>query len=121
MTDQGVALVAVNPDAFSEARIVADAWTRHVGKVSEPIRDMLDAGRYLDAAIELAKVLIGSPLIGWKLRFTSSGGPYEVELLLDDGWQSPIGQSDQALTIAFVEAISNWRRSRADRAKLSMP
>lgn len=98
----------IDLDPFSEAKFVADAWIKHAGQLPMPVQGLLEAGRYLDATIELARSAIGQPpLVGWKMRFTSAGGPYEVELIFGGSRATVIGCSDHALSAAFVNAISN--------------
>ncbi|MGE0846347.1 MAG: hypothetical protein AB7L41_08750 [Flavobacteriaceae bacterium] len=101
--------------ADDEARLVEESWTRYQGHVPRHVRDLVEAGRYLDAAIELARQVIGEPpLIGWRMAFTSAGGPYEVQLLFDRPRleANATGASEQALSAAFLDAISKAQGHR---------
>lgn len=105
-------------NAFCEADGVARAWVAHRGALPQRIDHLIETGRYLDAAIELAQEMIGEPpLAGWRLRFTSAGGPYAVELLNSAGAPLPggAGASEVALSDAFLNAIDGWSAVRPRR------
>ena len=96
----------------NEAENLTRAWMSHTGAVPASIQALIDVDRFLDAAIELARYVIGEPpLTGWISRFTSSGGPYQVDLISGTSVQSVrgTGTSDEALSAAFLNAIANWR------------
>ena len=96
----------------NDAENLIRAWVSHTGAVPASIQSLIDVDRFLDAAIELARCVIGEPpLTGWKSRFTSAGGPYQVDLMSGTSVQSVrgTGTSDEALSAAFLNAIANWR------------
>ena len=94
-----------------EADLLRLAWEELTPRSSCAIEGMLADDQFLDAAIELAKVVVGEDhLLGWRGTFTSAGPPYEVRLFHGGRHaEESTGSSDLALSIAFVGAIRRWR------------
>lgn len=105
------------PSRDEEAAALRAAWLDVASRCPERIGSLIDDDRFLDAAIELGRAVIGEPaLLGWRLTFTSAGGPYEARLFWRRGGTSgeSIGDSDRASSLAFLLAIQQFRETVRD-------
>jgi hypothetical protein len=112
MAQEGIALSRSSPISIHEEEsCVRAAWIESAGQIPDQIDAMIMDARFLDAAIELALTTLEPGLpAGWLMSFTSAGAPYEVKLFRDRDDGSPVlGKSEQALSLAFLDAISKWQ------------
>lgn len=94
---------------------VRDAWLSLTGSLPVLIEQRVARGEVFYSALDLAEYLIGkSDLAGWRINFTTDGGPYSATLLLKNprsGTPSEIaGSHPTSLTMAFISVISQWAK-----------
>jgi hypothetical protein len=118
---------AAPPSSLSQAerdeldnRAVQDAWLSLAGTLPTSTDQSIRRGEVFYSALELAEYLIGSKsLAGWRVSFTTDGGPYAAALFLNDqqsGTQGEITASHpNSLALAFTSAIRKWMDQNAKR------
>src|SRR5262245_28942337 len=63
--------------------VVRDAWLSLAGTLPLAIEQRVSRGEVFYSALDLAEYLIGTDrLAGWRISFTTDGGPYSAALLL---------------------------------------
>ncbi len=90
------------------------------------VEERLAKRQFFDAAPDLAQRVVGEErLHGFRLSFTSLGGPYVARLLLRDGVAAkPVeiaAQREDPLVRAFLTALQDWARGRFVRPMTSAP
>jgi hypothetical protein len=103
-----------------DTRAIRQAWSKLAGQLPVQVEERLAKRQFFDAALDLAQRVIGEErLQGFRLSFTSLGGPYVATLLLRDGAaEKPIelaAQHEDSLIQAFLTAIQDWARGRLVR------
>jgi hypothetical protein len=98
-----------------DARAVRQAWSKMAGPMPVQVEERLAKRQFFDAALDLAQRVVGEErLHGFRLSFTSLGGPYIATLLLRDGVaDKPVevaAQHEDSLVQAFLTAIQDWAR-----------
>jgi hypothetical protein len=94
-------------------RAVQEAWLSLAGSLPVSTEQSISRGEVFYSALDLAEYLIGtSNLAGWRISFTTDGGPYAATLLLKGPGaetQSEITASHPtSLALAFTSVIKNW-------------
>lgn len=94
-------------------RAVQEAWRSLAGMLPASTEQSIARGEVFYSALELAEYLIGTNnLVGWRISFTTDGGPYAAALLLKDPGaetQSEIAASHPtSLALAFTSVIRKW-------------
>jgi hypothetical protein len=91
---------------------VREAWQRWSGRLPDAAEARVARGEVFYSALDLAEHLIPpAEFVGWRISFTSDGGPYAAVLLLRDGRGGPseISATDPtSLTLALIAAIAAW-------------
>jgi hypothetical protein len=93
-----------------DALAIRMAWSQLAAPMPIQIEERLARRQFFDAALDLATSVIGEDrLHGFRLSFTSLGGPYMVTLLLRDGAGKEAvelgAQHDTSLVQAFLLAV----------------
>jgi hypothetical protein len=102
---------------------VKDAWISLAGVLPVSTGQRIARGEVFYSALELAEYLIGAhKLAGWRINFTTDGGPYSAVLLLNG---SPETEPEveiaaihpTSLALAFISVIRKWsgRTRSSDR------
>jgi hypothetical protein len=105
-------------EVIDEAAALRSAWHNLYGTVPSTVNVALEQDRYLEAAIELARTILGEDgFVGWRASFTSAGAPYDVKIFLGAGFSQKTldGQSSTALSAAFIDAIAAYQEIRRHR------
>jgi hypothetical protein len=97
----------------TDNRAILEAWKSLTGSLPAFAADRISRGEVFYSALDLAEYLIGlDELMGWKVSFTSDGGPYRAELFVKggaDGDASAIEATHEtSLTLAMTAAIRAW-------------
>jgi hypothetical protein len=105
---------------------IRQAWLAFVGAVPEAAAAQVSRGEVFYSALDLAEYLIApDQLSGWRINFTSDGGPYGATLILHNpasGAVSEISSSHpDSLTLAFLSVIENWSNATAKSAPAQHP
>jgi hypothetical protein len=91
---------------------VREAWQRWSGRLPDAAEARVARGEVFYSALDLAEHLIPpAEFAGWRISFTSDGGPYAAVLLLRDGGGgcSEVSATDPgSLTLALIAAIAAW-------------
>jgi hypothetical protein len=92
---------------------VRDAWLSLAGTLPVAIEQRVARGEVFYSALDLAEHLIGTnDLAGWRVSFTTDGGPYSATLLLGkarNGMPLEIaGSHPTSLAMAFISVINEW-------------
>jgi hypothetical protein len=100
---------------------VRQAWLTLVGSLPEEAAGRVSRGEVFYSALDLAEHLIApGQLSGWRISFTSDGGPYGATLILHttgSGAVSEISCSHpHSLTLAFLSVIERWNDATAKPA-----
>ena len=98
---------------------IRHAWQTLAGSVPDVTAGRVSRGEVFYAALDLAEYLIApSELGGWRISFTSNGGPYLATLILRNqksGVTSEISASHPvSLTLAFLSVIEQWAATSSD-------
>jgi len=101
-------------------RAVEEAWLSLAGNLPKSTEQSIRRGEVFYSVLELAEYLIGSKhLTGWRISFTTDGGPYAAALFLADptsGAQHEITATHpNSLTLAFTSALKKWIDRKAKR------
>ena len=99
-------------------RAVQEAWLSLAGSLPASTEQSIAWGEVFYSALELAEYLIGTrDLTGWRISFTTDGGPYAAALFLKNsrtGTPSEITASHPtSLALAFTSAIRKWMDGNA--------
>jgi hypothetical protein len=99
-------------------KAVQEAWLSLAGTLPLSTAQGIARGEVFYSALDLAEHLIGtSNLAGWRISFTTDGGPYVAALLLHgprpETQSEIIASHPTSLALAFTSAIKKW----ADNAK----
>jgi hypothetical protein len=105
---------------------IRQAWLTFVGAVPEAVAGRVSRGEVFYSALDLAEHLIApDQLSGWRINFTSDGGPYGATLILHDpasGAVSEISSSHPvSLTLAFLSVIESWSNAAAKSPPAQYP
>ena len=91
---------------------VQDAWISFAGALPDLAEQRIARGEVFYSALDLAETLIGPRrLAGWRISFTSDGGPYSATLILSGakGMPDEIEASHPtSLALAFIAVIERW-------------
>jgi hypothetical protein len=92
---------------------VYDAWISLTGALPRFAEQRISRGEVFYSALDLAEAVIGSKnMAGWRIGFTTEGGPYSAALLLNDaGDGSPneiVASHPNSLALAFISVIEKW-------------
>ena len=94
-------------------KAVQDAWLSLAGTLPPATEQSIARGEVFYSALDLAEYLIGSDnMAGWRISFTTDGGPYAAALLLN----GPEGETVREITashptslaLAFTSVIRKW-------------
>ncbi|NNM72813.1 hypothetical protein [Enterovirga aerilata] len=101
-----------------DARAVRQAWAQLAAPMPLQIEERLATRQFFDAALDLAHRVVGQErLHGFRLSFTSLGGPYAATLILaepDGGGLGEVGaEHETSLVQALVAAIFRWAREQS--------
>lgn len=113
-----VLLAMAVSDTIDEATAVRGAWHSLHGNIPNVVNAIIEQDRFLEAAIELARAILGDAnFLGWRASFTSAGGPYTVTLFLGEAFstQTLEGRSNTALSAAFINAVASSQGVRSYR------
>src|SRR5258708_1241174 len=99
---------------------ILEAWKSLTGSLPASAAGRVSRGEVFYSALDLAEHLIGSrELAGWKVSFTSEGGPYTARLFLNTngtGKSREIEASHpSSLTLAMTSAVRAWVERRRGR------
>jgi hypothetical protein len=94
-------------------RSVRDAWKSLVGNVPFPAEQQVERGEVFYSALDLAELVIGPRrLAGWRVSFTSDGGPYAATLIVRDspldGLEEFTATHPRSLTLALTSVVRAW-------------
>jgi|ERR1700722_7701283 hypothetical protein len=97
---------------------IRQAWLTFVGAVPEAAAGRVSRGEVFYSALDLAEHLIApEQLSGWRINFTSDGGPYGATLMLHNpgsGAVSEISSSHpDSLTLAYLSVVESWSNATA--------
>jgi hypothetical protein len=97
----------------ADNRAVREAWLFLAGTLPLATEQGIARGEVFYSALDLAEQVIGSRrLAGWRISFTTDGGPYEAALLLQDPRSKLEGEITSShptsLTLALISAIRKW-------------
>jgi hypothetical protein len=122
--DQRVAEAATTPDPRRvrdqiDNEAIRQAWLALAGILPDAAAGRVSRGEVFYSALDLAEHLIApNELSGWRISFTSDGGPYLATLILRNpksGAVSELSASHpESLTLAFVSVIDRWAKGRAE-------
>jgi hypothetical protein len=106
--------VSNDTDDTQDAAILRDAWLEMTSSLPDAPADLIARQRFTEAALDLVEdVIARDQLVGWRLTFTSVGGPYGAILFArrsDGGTVEEIRQeNDASLSMAIVDALRVWR------------
>jgi hypothetical protein len=92
---------------------VQGAWITLTGALPALAEQRISRGEVFYSALDLAETMIGSKILaGWRVSFTTDGGPYAATLLLNDakgGAANEIAASHpSSLALAFISVIEKW-------------
>jgi hypothetical protein len=94
-------------------KAVQEAWLSLAGTLPVSTEQSIARGEVFYSALDLAEYLIGSDnMAGWRISFTTDGGPYAAALLLN----GPPGETGREITashptslaLAFTSVIRKW-------------
>lgn len=96
---------------------IREAWLTLAGSLPDAAAGRVSRGEVFYSALDLAEHLIApDELSGWRISFTSDGGPYSATLMLchpKSGIVSELSSDHpESLTLAFLSAIDRWARGR---------
>jgi hypothetical protein len=124
--DQRAGETATTPDQQRvrdeiDNEAIRQAWLTLVGTLPDAAAGRVSRGEVFYSALDLAEHLIApNELSGWRISFTSDGGPYLATLMLrnpNSGAVSEISASHpESLTLAFLSVIDGWTRAPAKSA-----
>jgi hypothetical protein len=124
--DQRAGEAATTPDQQSardetDNEAIRQAWLTWVGTLPDAAAGRVSRGEVFYSALDLAEHLIApDELSGWRISFTSDGGPYSATLMLcnsKSGIVSEISAAHpQSLTLAFLSVIDRWAKASAKPA-----
>jgi hypothetical protein len=102
---------------------IRQAWLALAGSLPDAAADRVSRGEVFYAALDLAEHLIApEQLSGWRISFTSDGGPYLATLMLRDpgsGVVSELSSSHpESLTLAFLSVTERWAKAHAKPAAI---
>jgi hypothetical protein len=94
-------------------RSVRDAWKSLVGGVPFPAEQQVERGEVFYSALDLAEIVVGpTRLAGWRVSFTSEGGPYAATLIVRDPSSNLPSEftatHPRSLTLALTSVVSAW-------------
>jgi hypothetical protein len=122
--DQRVAETATTPDQQRvrdeiDNEAIRQAWLALVGTLPDAAAGRVSRGEVFYSALDLAEHLIApNELSGWRISFTSDGGPYLATLMLRDLKSGAVSELSalhpESLTLAFVSVIDQWAKGRAE-------
>jgi hypothetical protein len=92
---------------------IRQAWLTLAGAVPDTAAGRVSRGEVFYAALDLAEHLIDpNELSGWRISFTSDGGPYTATLMLRNSGSGIVSEISaehaQSLTLAFISVIGRW-------------
>jgi hypothetical protein len=92
---------------------VRDAWVLLTGVLPDRVEQRVSRGEVFYSALDLAEALIDSKnFAGWRVSFTTDGGPYTATLLLNnnDGKDRSemTASHSSSLALAFITVIKKW-------------
>jgi hypothetical protein len=102
---------------------VRRAWLALAGSLPDAAAGRVSRGEVFYSALDLAEHLIApEQLSGWRISFTSDGGPYLATLMLRDpksGIVSELSSSHpESLTLAFLSVMESWAKAQARPAAI---
>lgn len=105
--------IASNTLAEHEADNLRTAWLDMTSSLPQEQEYLIAQHRLIEAALDLVEYVIGhDQLIGWRLTFTSVGGPYSATLFVRRTGTVIIGEirheDDLSLSAAIVDVIRTW-------------
>ena len=94
-------------------RSVRDAWKSLVGGVPFPAEQQVERGEVFYSALDLAEIIVGpTRLVGWRVSFTSEGGPYAATLIVRDPKSDLPSEftatHPRSLTLALTSVVRAW-------------
>jgi hypothetical protein len=97
---------------------IRNAWLALAGALPDAAAGRVSRGEVFYSALDLAEHLIApGELSGWRISFTSEGGPYLATLMLrnpQSGLVSELtAQHAESLTLAFISVIDRWAKTAA--------
>lgn len=103
---------------IEEAGILRSAWREMTSSLPDAPEDLIARHRFTEAALDLVEHVVGhDQLVGWRLTFTSVGGPYSATLFarrFNSARIEEIGkENDTSLSVAIVDALRFWLESSA--------
>jgi hypothetical protein len=99
-------------------KAIRQAWLTFAGAVPDTATGRVSRGEVFYSALDLAEHLIApNELSGWRISFTSDGGPYTATLMLRDSRYGIVSEISaehaQSLTLAFIAVIGMWAGTTA--------
>jgi len=94
-------------------RSVREAWKSLVGAVPFPAEQQVERGEVFYSALDLAETIVGpTRLAGWRVSFTSEGGPYAATLIVRDSKSNLPNEftatHPRSLTLALTSVVRAW-------------
>jgi hypothetical protein len=121
--DQRVGETVTTPDPQRvrdeiDNEAICRAWLALAGTLPDAAAGRVSRGEVFYSALDLAEHLIApKELSGWRIGFTSDGGPYSATLILcnprSGGFSEISASHPESLTLAFLSAIDRWAQDRA--------
>jgi hypothetical protein len=101
---------------------VRQAWLTLVGTLPAAAAGRVSRGEVFYSALDLVEHLIEpGQLLGWRISFSSDGGPYSATLMLRNpasGIPSELSSSHpESLTLAFLSVIDRWNEGRVETSR----
>lgn len=92
-------------------RAVREAWLRYIGSIPLTIEQQIGRGEVFFSALDLAETVLGPKrLDGWRVSFSSEGGPYTVTLTVrhvsTDQPANMTATHPGSLTLAMTSVLS---------------
>ena len=105
---------------------VHDAWISLTGALPRFAEQRISRGEVFYSALDLAEAVIGSKnLAGWRISFTTEGGPYGAALLLKDTGNGAsteiIASHPTSLALAFISVVEKWAADRSNLKPALLP
>src|SRR5690348_17166423 len=124
---QGAAMIVQPDHATSSSTIsqaerdeldnkaVQEAWLSLAGTLPASTEQSIARGEVFYSALDLAEYIIGSrAMAGWRISFTTDGGPYAAALLLNgtqgkgEAQREITASHPTSLAMAFTSVIRKW-------------
>jgi hypothetical protein len=95
-------LTKIQQAAVGDADVTRRAWETLTGDVPESIEALIPVDGFFDSAIALGEFVLGQDqLLGWRVEYSSRGGPYSASLFIRDAPNSTTKKYAETSNISF--------------------